>query len=277
MAIRRTAARMTALALAGATSSAATVTILDQTRAVEAHASADGAMMNDSGAAPDAGPYDDFAHAFVDGSFASADGYASQTSSLSAAGCSANGAASGQSLVDPTNPRMCSSSAASMFSVTFEVAQTCGFTLTGHVEAALTRPGGPSAEALVALMAGEDAVVRRQVLLDPIGFGGTLGSMDISERRRLEPGVYTLTARAATTTVTATKKNAGAVYTLAFTVYDLPACPADIDGDGVVSAADLQAILSQWGTAGPADINGDGVVNSRDLGQLLGAWGACPL
>lgn len=52
-------------------------------------------------------------------------------------------------------------------------------------------------------------------------------------------------------------------------------CPADLDGDGVVSAPDLAVMLGAWGTAG-ADLDGDGSTNATDLAGLLGAWGACP-
>lgn len=52
-------------------------------------------------------------------------------------------------------------------------------------------------------------------------------------------------------------------------------CPADLDGDGVVGASDLAALLGAWGGAGPADVNGDGSVNAADLAALLGAWGPC--
>ncbi|MFM7260297.1 MAG: dockerin type I repeat-containing protein [bacterium] len=57
-----------------------------------------------------------------------------------------------------------------------------------------------------------------------------------------------------------------------------PACPADIDGDGTVSASDLSALLGSWGPCGakcPADIDGDGTVSASDLSTLLGAWGPC--
>ena len=55
------------------------------------------------------------------------------------------------------------------------------------------------------------------------------------------------------------------------------ACPADLDGDGEVSAADLGQLLGAWGPnpGHPADFNGDDVVNAADLAQLLGAWGPC--
>jgi hypothetical protein len=48
--------------------------------------------------------------------------------------------------------------------------------------------------------------------------------------------------------------------------------PADLNGDGVVNAADLGILLGAWGTSGPGDLNGDGVVDAQDLGILLGAW-----
>ncbi|MFN9953355.1 MAG: GC-type dockerin domain-anchored protein, partial [bacterium] len=54
-----------------------------------------------------------------------------------------------------------------------------------------------------------------------------------------------------------------------------PACPADLDGDGFVSAADLSALLGNWGNSGTGDIDGDGFVNAADLSALLGAWGPC--
>jgi len=58
-----------------------------------------------------------------------------------------------------------------------------------------------------------------------------------------------------------------------------PACPADLNQDGVVNGADLGLLLGAWGacpgTPCPADLNADGVVNGADLGLLLGAWGPC--
>ncbi len=56
-----------------------------------------------------------------------------------------------------------------------------------------------------------------------------------------------------------------------------PACPADLNDDGVVDGADLGALLSAWGIAGSADadLNDDGVVDGADLGELLSAWGSC--
>ena len=58
---------------------------------------------------------------------------------------------------------------------------------------------------------------------------------------------------------------------------ETPACPADLNGDGIVDGADLGPLLGGWGGTGPVgDINGDGVVDGQDLGAMLASWGACP-
>jgi hypothetical protein len=52
-------------------------------------------------------------------------------------------------------------------------------------------------------------------------------------------------------------------------------CAEDINGDGIVNAADLGALVGDWGCTGPdcvADVNQDGIVNSADLGLVIGAW-----
>ncbi len=54
-----------------------------------------------------------------------------------------------------------------------------------------------------------------------------------------------------------------------------PACPADLDGNGLVDGGDLGLLLSGWGASGPADIDGSGAVDGSDLGVMLSAWGSC--
>ncbi len=59
---------------------------------------------------------------------------------------------------------------------------------------------------------------------------------------------------------------------------DDPASPGDLDGDGDVDAADLAALLGNWGACAdpkdcPADLDGDGTVGASDLAILLGNWG----
>ena len=48
--------------------------------------------------------------------------------------------------------------------------------------------------------------------------------------------------------------------------------PADLNGDGAVNAADLSALLGNWGGTGVGDINGDGTVGAADLSVLLSNW-----
>lgn len=50
--------------------------------------------------------------------------------------------------------------------------------------------------------------------------------------------------------------------------------PGDLNGDGVVNAADLGLLVAAWGPCKgcAADLNGDGVVNAADLGLLVAAW-----
>jgi hypothetical protein len=53
-----------------------------------------------------------------------------------------------------------------------------------------------------------------------------------------------------------------------------PACQGDVNGDGVVSGADLGVVLGVFGTNdSAADLNDDGIVSGADLGIVLGNWG----
>ena len=62
-------------------------------------------------------------------------------------------------------------------------------------------------------------------------------------------------------------------------VIDLtPAIPGDLDGDGVVGAADLLILLASWGPCAdckdcPADLDGNCTVGASDLLILLSNWG----
>ncbi|MFM1803917.1 MAG: hypothetical protein RL136_796 [Planctomycetota bacterium] len=59
--------------------------------------------------------------------------------------------------------------------------------------------------------------------------------------------------------------------------FDGPAsCPADLDGNGTIDAADLAMLLGAWNSGGsPADLDGSGTVDAADLATLLGSWGPC--
>ena len=54
-----------------------------------------------------------------------------------------------------------------------------------------------------------------------------------------------------------------------YNVYMKVGVPGDVNKDGVVNFADLNAILGQFGQPGFADLNLDGVVNFADLNTVL--------
>lgn len=63
---------------------------------------------------------------------------------------------------------------------------------------------------------------------------------------------------------------------LALRICESDACPADLDGNGMIDGGDLASVLGSWGDSGSsADLDGDGVVGGGDLAILLGGWGAC--
>ncbi len=55
-----------------------------------------------------------------------------------------------------------------------------------------------------------------------------------------------------------------------------PVCPADLNADGNVDAADLALLLGGWGGTDTGNLDGTGTVDAADLAILLGAWGPCP-
>lgn len=68
--------------------------------------------------------------------------------------------------------------------------------------------------------------------------------------------------------------------TTSFTIEVVPACPFDLNGDGIVNKPDLKILLAFWGalTPGPypsPDVNGDGTVDVLDLIQIQSSWGPC--
>ena len=56
------------------------------------------------------------------------------------------------------------------------------------------------------------------------------------------------------------------------------ACPAaDVNCDGLVDFADLNAVLAAWGPCEgcPEDMNYDGEVGFNEILAILAAWGPC--
>ncbi len=55
-------------------------------------------------------------------------------------------------------------------------------------------------------------------------------------------------------------------------------CSLDLDGDHIVGASDLAAVLGAWGAAhgsAPEDLDDSGIVDAADIALVLGGWGAC--
>jgi subtilisin-like proprotein convertase family protein len=58
-----------------------------------------------------------------------------------------------------------------------------------------------------------------------------------------------------------------------------PACPGDLDQNGLVDAGDIGVMLLGFGDCGaecPADLDGNGIVDAGDIGTLLLGFGTCP-
>ena len=76
--------------------------------------------------------------------------------------------------------------------------------------------------------------------------------------------------------VTVTTADGASTLNIAFAVA-AGVCPGDVNGDGQVTFADLNTILSNFGASVPAntlgDLNGDGVVNFNDLNIVLSNFG----
>jgi hypothetical protein len=56
------------------------------------------------------------------------------------------------------------------------------------------------------------------------------------------------------------------------------ACPADVDGSGVIDVNDLVAVILAWGPCPPEcpeDVDGNGAVDVNDLVAVILGWGPC--
>jgi hypothetical protein len=102
------------------------------------------------------------------------------------------------------------------------------------------------------------------------GAVGTLAAGEVTVRlaianaRTSDAGSYTVVF----------SNSCGSVASTAATVTVAAACAADLNGDGMVGAADLSQLLVQWGASG-GDIDGDGSTDAEDLSAILLAWGPC--
>ena len=56
-----------------------------------------------------------------------------------------------------------------------------------------------------------------------------------------------------------------------------PACPTDLNQDGITNGADLGDVFTAWGACDgcAADFDGNAIVDAADLGLLIAEWGSC--
>jgi len=106
----------------------------------------------------------------------------------------------------------------------------------------------------------------------------TLMSYDISAWADNQPTVYLRWGMGTTdTSVVYVGWNIDDIRLWGLVPITPPSCAGDANGDGVVNAADLSVLLSNFGqpAAGPGfgDLNGDGQCNGADLSVLLATFG----
>ena len=71
--------------------------------------------------------------------------------------------------------------------------------------------------------------------------------------------------------------DSGSISRACIEIVTVPACAADLDGDGSVGGSDLALLIARWGpcTSCAEDLNGDGRVSGEDLAIVLSIWGPC--
>ena len=109
------------------------------------------------------------------------------------------------------------------------------------------------------------------------GGGGETNSQVIEEVWLLKPGVYMLEAQSGTFVKNAVPPSRFAQVPFGFIFEVATACPADLNDDGAVTAADLAMLFGRWGPCPgcPADLDGSGNVGAFDRALLLGSRGSC--
>ncbi len=202
----------------------------------------------------------------------SAEGFAGQTSTISAYTLQAAGEVTAicSAFPSPEDGPPATADSESRYIINFSIATSCSFRLSAnlHVDEIFD---DASAQATVDLASASRSSVFYHVTAD----GFLAPAADIKEviTGSLPPGQYTLSVSAAAMAlpVSPNDNNARATFDVL-----LSFCPADLNGDGVVNAADLNQVLGAWGSGDSfSDLNGDGKVNAIDLAALLGSWGAC--
>ncbi len=166
-------------------------------------------------------------------------------------------------------------SAISNFIVTFELPRTSIVSVNGVL---LGDGQVPGVETTAQLTGPTGEMLFSSTLTGPFP-PGEATEQSIDEELTLEPGVYTLRARALAADVFDIGKpffagESALNLTVEVTVL------GDLDGDGTVGIVDFLLLLAAWGPCSdpcppscPGDLDGDCVVGIIDFLALLGNWG----
>lgn len=95
---------------------------------------------------------------------------------------------------------------------------------------------------------------------------GSIGTGRVLSKRDLSAGTHTMTLRG----TDGSGMSSEVIFSII--VVEREFNSGDLDGDGLVNAADLAIVLSGWNASGLADLNVDGVVGADDLAILLSRW-----
>ena len=153
---------------------------------------------------------------------------------------------------------------------------------TGPV--AVDGTGGFEFPAVSAVFTGTGAYEGYGLIIGPLVGSGTFNLADfgvvdsaISGSVNIDSGQVTLTGAQAFSNsgdINGVQTSIDGTATLV-AVGDVPACPGDFNGDGLVNTQDVLAFLNAWAAGdSSADCTGDGNINTQDVLCFLNAWAA---
>lgn len=269
---RLAAAAVAALAPAAGTQAGGLI-LHDQTRTVEARATALNAeQRHDDANADEAsgfGPFTSTVYADAQVIHCSSQSHAAQDSEWVGNRLTATGDVGARSWSAPIGePVAGSAEGESFLEYTFELIDPTRFALSGDL--LCSAPLAESSSSSRVTLVGPSGTIV-DLRADP----HDVPQIEIDEAGTLDAGVYTLTV----TTSTFVASNIFVPDTIGFSSYEVALaveCRGDVDGSGDVDFADILAILAAWGNAGgPEDVDHDGAVGFSDVLATLASWGPC--